>query len=116
VLAATCQGEEGSPPGRATWGVGEEGTPEEGRERENGVAHMGKTEKPPWTTMEKAHRRRRSSPESRRKSSIDGKPEVVSMNRKYRDKHLDKTNAAVLSDFASDTWIESSYSLELSQS
>jgi hypothetical protein len=64
--------------------------------------------------MELAHGRRRSSPESRRKSLIDDESKVGSTNRKHRDEALDETNATVLLDFASDAWIESNCSPELS--
>jgi hypothetical protein len=63
--------------------------------------------------MEFDHRRRRSSPEPKRNSSIDGELEVRSMNRKNRDEALDDTNAAVLSNFANDAWIESNCLPEL---
>jgi hypothetical protein len=43
-----------------------------------------------------AHRRRRSSPEPRKKSSIGGIPIVGSTNRKHWDKALDETNTVVL--------------------
>jgi hypothetical protein len=61
----------------------------------------------------KAQCRRRSSPEPRRKSSISGEPTVRLMNRKHRDKALDEMDAAVLSNFANDAWIESNCSPEL---
>jgi hypothetical protein len=64
--------------------------------------------------MEFAHRRRRSSPEPKRNPSIDGELEVQSMNRKNRDEALDETNAAVLSNFANDAWIESNCLPQLS--
>jgi hypothetical protein len=57
--------------------------------------------------------KRRSSLEPRRKSPIDGEPEVGSTNQKYRDEALDETNAAVLSDSANDAQIKSNCSLDL---
>jgi hypothetical protein len=60
------------------------------------------------------HRRGRSSPESRRKSSIDGESEVRSTNRKHQDEALDEANTTVLLDFANDARIESNCSPELS--
>jgi hypothetical protein len=55
----------------------------------------------------------RSSPEPRRKSSIDGDSEVRSMNQAHRDEALDKTNTAVSSDSADDARIGSNCSPEL---
>jgi hypothetical protein len=57
--------------------------------------------------------KRRSSLEPRRKSPIDGEPEVGSTNQKYRDEALDETNATVLSDSANDAQIESNCSPDL---
>jgi hypothetical protein len=73
---------------------------EQGRERGVGMRHVVRNEEKTQWTMEIAHRRKPSSPEPRRKSSIDGEPEVGSMNQKHLDETLDETNAAVLSYYA----------------
>jgi hypothetical protein len=58
---------------------GGKGAPGRKGERGRGGLHtLKKTEKPSWTTMGKAHRRRRSSLESRRKLPISSDPEVGS--------------------------------------
>jgi hypothetical protein len=64
--------------------------------------------------MEFAHQRRRSLPEPRRNSLIDGELEVRSTNRKHRDEALDETNIVVLSDFTNNARIETNCSPELS--
>jgi hypothetical protein len=55
-----------------------------------------------------------TSPELRRKSSIDVKSEIESTNQNHQDEALNETNAVVLLDFANDARIESNCSLELS--
>jgi hypothetical protein len=66
------------------------------------------------TMVEAHHRRRRSSPESRRNPSIDDEPEVGSTNRNHQDESLDETHASVPLDSVNNAWIESSCSSELS--
>jgi hypothetical protein len=99
-------------------GVGEEGegTPRVRGKREmgeRGAVHIGKNGERTWTTMGEAHRRRRSSPEPRRKSSISGEPTVGSKNQNHCDEALDETNAAIVSDFANNARIESNCSLKV---
>jgi hypothetical protein len=73
-----------------------------GRERGVGLWHVVRNEEKTRRTMEIAHRRIPSSPELRKKSSIEGEPEVGSTNRKHRDEALDEMNAVVLFDYAND--------------
>jgi hypothetical protein len=87
---------EGAPPGRrgghaAEGGKGATGGGREGERDRGGAGDRGERRRgwaatccekrrKPWRTMEIDHWRRRSSPELRRKSSIDGEPEVGSTN------------------------------------
>jgi hypothetical protein len=78
--------------------------------------HTGtKIEKLNVQQWRKAHSRRRSSPELRRKSSIGDEPMVGSTNRQHRDEALDATNTTVPSDSAKDIRIERNCSLELNR-
>jgi hypothetical protein len=92
--------------GEGEWGHAE------GREREEAM-QIEKNEETYMDNNGKSHRRRGFSLEPRRNPSIDGEPKVGPMNRKHRDEALDKTNAAVLSNFANDAQIESNCSPEL---
>jgi ribosomal protein L15 len=68
AVAARCRRGGGDRGGKGASG-------RKGERGRGGLHTLKKTEKPLWTTMGKAHRRRRSSPESRRKLLIGGDPE-----------------------------------------
>jgi hypothetical protein len=88
------------------------------REREGrgrGVHTGTKMEKLNGQQWRKAHSRRRSSSELRRKSSIGDEPTVGLRNRQHRDEALYATNTTVPSDSAKDIRIESNCSLELNR-
>jgi hypothetical protein len=95
--------------GRRGASVGERERGERGR----GCAY-GKMEKLHGQQWREADRGRRSSPKTRRKSSIDSELTVGSRNRKHQDESLDETNATVPKDFTNDARIESNCSPELS--
>jgi hypothetical protein len=75
-------------------------------ERKNGELHVQQ-----W---KRAHRRKRSSLESRRKLSIGDERTVGSTNRRHRDEALDDMDVAVPSDSSNDARIECNCSPELS--
>jgi hypothetical protein len=113
---STGQGE-GAPPSRRGGGGGHRGG-EKGGERERVREGLGcdmwwETKKNLENNGDSSMEKRRSSLEPRRKSPIDGEPEVGSTNQKYRDEALDETNATVLSDSANDAQIESNCSPDL---
>jgi hypothetical protein len=85
--------------------------PREVREGRGGPAWMGKwrNRETLGVTMVEAHRRRGSSPEPSKNSPTGDEPSVGLTNQRHRDEALDETSAAVPSDCADNTRIESNW-------